>query len=332
MEYTNIGRSGLKVSRLCLGTMNFGWVTDKSDSFKIMDNALESGINFIDTADCYGKTIQQKNGVGEGLTEEIVGEWLAKGGSRRERIVLATKVYYPMGTEPNDTGLSAYHIKRACEDSLKRLKTDHIDLYQMHHIDRQTPWEEVWQAMEQLVKEGKVTYIGSCNFAAWNIAQAQCIADSRNILGLISEQTVYNLNARLIEMEVIPACKELGLGLLPWSPLGRGILTGVLGKFESGRRSFDKRMRDKIEESRKSLEAYEAFCKKIGEDPAVVALAWLLHQPAVTAPIIGPRTMKQLKSGLASLDIKLSVEDLEALDKIWPGPGNTAPEAYYCRC
>ena len=234
MEYTHLGRTGLQVSRLCLGTMNFGPQTSEPDSFAIMDRALELGINFFDTANRYGGSL------GVGATEQIIGRWLAQGG-RREKIVLATKVFGAMGEGPSDRGLSAYHIRRACEDSLHRLQTDHIDLYQMHHIERSTPWEEIWQAMEQLVREGKVLYVGSSNFAGWDIATAQCHASARHFMGLVSEQSLYNLNARIIELEVIPACRQYGLGLIPWSPLGGGLLGGALQKANAGRRSSSRR-------------------------------------------------------------------------------------------
>ncbi len=210
MNYTHLGRTGLKVSRLCLGTMNFGDVTDEKTSARILDEALEAGINFIDTADVYGTEQSPDIQQGSGLSEEIIGRWLQQGG-RRERIVLATKVYQPMGPGPNDRRLSAYHIRKACEDSLRRLKTDHIDVYQMHHIDRHTPWEESWQAMELLVQQGKVLYIGSSNFAGWDIATAQSVATARHFLGLVAEQSLYNLTARTVELEVIPACRHFGL-------------------------------------------------------------------------------------------------------------------------
>ena len=321
MQYRYLGRTGLKVSPLCLGTMNFGPHTTEPDSFAIMDQALELGINFFDTANVYGWK------KGEGVTEKIIGRWFAQGGERREKVVLATKVYGNMGDWPNQSGLSALHIKRACEDSLRRLKSDYIDLYQMHHIQRDTPWEEIWQAMEQLVHEGKVLYVGSSNFAGWHIAQANEIAKARHFMGLVSEQSLYNLNARMVELDVIPACEEYGLGLIPWSPLASGLLAGVLQKIAEGRRA-DERVQETVEKQRAQLEEWEAFCGDMGEHPADVALAWLLAQPAVTAPIIGPRTMDQLNGSLRALEIELDEETLARLDEIWPGPGGRAPEAY----
>ena len=326
MQYTHLGRTGLQVSRLGLGTMNFGELTDETASFEIMDKALDAGINFFDTADVYGGPQSPDMEKGYGISEEIIGRWLAQGG-RRERIVLATKLYQPMGTGPNDRRLSAYHIRRACEDSLRRLQTDHIDLYQMHHVDRSTPWDEIWQAMEQLVREGKVTYIGSSNFAGWDIATAQSVAASRNFLGLASEQSLYNLSARTIELEVIPALRYYGIGLIPWSPIGMGLLGGALRKATEGRR-VSPLLQMRIEQHRSQLEQYEALCKQLGEEPAGVALAWLLANPTVTAPIIGPRTTEQLDENLHALEISLSKETLSKLDEIFPGPGGAAPEAY----
>jgi len=321
MQYTYLGRTGLKVSRLGLGTMNFGEITDETGSFAIMDRALGAGINFFDTANRYG---QPK---GQGLTEQIIGRWLAQGGNRREQIVLATKVHNPMGDGPNDRGLSAYHIKQACEDSLRRLQTDHIDLYQMHHVNRDTPWEEIWQAMEQLVREGKIIYVGSSNFAGWHIAQAQGAAAARHFIGLVSEQSLYNLTARTVELEVIPACRAYGLGLLPWSPLGGGLLAGALQKQQDGRRASAK-LQQAVEKHQKQLQAYETLCRELGQAPPNIALAWLLHNPTVTAPIIGPRTLSQLETNLQVVEMNLSDEILARLDEIWPGPGGEAPEAY----
>ena len=321
MDYTSLGRTGLKVSRLCLGTMNFGPQASEEDSFAIMDKALSLGINFIDTANVYGWKL------GEGVTETIIGRWLAQGNGRRASIVLATKVFGRMGEGQNERRLSAYHIRSACEASLRRLNTDHIDLYQMHHIDREAPWEEVWQAMELLVQQGKVLYVGSSNFAAWNIAQAQCLAKERHFLGLVSEQSLYNLTSRLVELEIIPTCRAFGLGMLPWSPLSGGLLGGSLEKRNQGRRNSE-RIVETFEKHRGQLEAYEALCADLSEEPATVALAWLLSRPVVTAPIIGPRTQAQLEKCIRSLDISLSTDTLERLEDIWPGPGGEAPEAY----
>ena len=321
MDYTYLGRTGLEVSRLCLGTMNFGPNASEADSFTIMDHALEAGINFFDTANVYGWRL------GEGITESILGRWFAQGGGRREQVVLATKVYGRMGEKPNEGRLSAYHIRRACEDSLRRMQTDHIDLYQMHHIDRHTPWDEIWQAMEQLVREGKVLYVGSSNFAGWHIAQAQCSAAARDFLGLVSEQSLYNLNARMVELEVIPVCKNYGLGLIPWSPLAGGMLAGS-GESSPDARRMSEHVKEETAEHVEQLKAYEAFCADFGEHPADVALAWLLHNPAVTAPIIGPRTLEQFKGNLHAPEIQLDEEAMQKLDEIWPGPGGEAPEAY----
>ncbi len=321
MQFTQLGRSGLKVSRLCLGTMNFGPHTTETDSFTIMDQALEMGLNFFDTANVYGWKR------GEGITENIIGRWFARGGGRRARVVLATKVYGQMGEWPNTSRLSALHIRQACDESLARLQTDHIDLYQMHHVDRNTPWEEVWQAMEILVQQGKVIYVGSSNFAGWHIARAQEAAHARHFMGLVSEQSLYNLKDRMVELEVLPACRAYGLGVIPWSPLAGGLLGGVLEKIAEGRRASED-SRKEIEELRPKLEAWEAFCKQIGECPADVALAWLLHNPAVTAPIIGPRTLDQLTGAVRALDIHMDEAALKQLDAIFPGPGGEAPEAY----
>ncbi len=321
MEFTRLGRTGLKVSRFCLGTMNFGPLTAEADAQRIMDRAHEHGVNFFDTADVYGWKR------GEGWTEQIVGRWFASGGGRREKTVIATKVYGPMGDWPNESRLSALHIVRACEGSLRRLATDHIDLYQMHHIDRDTPWDEIWQAMETLVRQGKVLYVGSSNFAGWHIAQANEAAKSRHFLGLVSEQSLYNLIDRTIELEVIPACQAYGLGLIPWSPLKGGILGGALAKAESGRRTSENAEKA-IAKHRPRLEAYEALCGELSKSPASVAIAWLLSRPAVTAPIIGPRTIQQLDESVAFLSTKLEPAVVEKLDAIFPGPGGPAPEAY----
>jgi aryl-alcohol dehydrogenase-like predicted oxidoreductase len=319
---TNLGRTGLRVSRLCLGTMNFGPETSEEDSFRIMDRALELGINFFDTANVYGWK------VGEGWTEQIIGRWLARGGGRRDRVVLATKVYGKMGEWPNEGRLSALHIRRACEESLRRLQTDHLDLYQMHHVDRDTPWDEIWQAMEVLVQQGKVIYVGSSNFAGWHIAQACENARRRSFLGLVSEQSKYSLVERTVELEVVPACRSYGLGLIPWSPLGSGALAGRERRSGSAGRREGTNGRAVTEKHGERIEAFVSLCRQLGEEPASVALAWLLHNPVVTAPIIGPRTIEQLDGATHATEIRLEPATLAKLDQIFPGPGNPAPEAY----
>ena len=321
MQYVNLGRAGVKVSRLCLGTMNFGPLASETESFQMMDRALELGITFFDTANVYGWR------TGEGVTEQIVGRWLAQEGGRRNRITLATKVYGKMGDGPNDRGLSAVHVRRACEESLRRLQTDRIDLYQMHHVERSVPWDEIWQTMEQLQREGKVLYVGSSNFAGWHIADAQAAAAARRLVGLVSEQSVYSLAARTVELEVIPSCRAHGLGLIPYSPLAGGLLGGVLSGAREGRRASE-RLRARVEKQRPQLEAWEGLCRELGAEPADVALAWTLANPAVTAPIIGPRTMAQLDAAVRALDLQLDPDARAKLDRIWPGPGGEAPEAY----
>jgi len=328
MKYTSLGRTGLQVSRLCLGTVNFGPQTSGADSVAIMDSALGNGINFIDTANAYGVYTApgDTSHLHLGLTEEIIGRWLAQDG-RRDQVVLATKVFVKMGEGVNERGLSAYHIRKACEESLRRLQTDHIDLYQMHHVERSTPWEEIWQAMEQLVREGKVIYVGSSNFAGWDIATAQCAARERRFMGIVSEQSHYSLAARTVELEVIPACRHYGVGLIPYSPLAGGLLGGALRKANAGRRAGESQSM-RIERYRPQLEAYETLCQELGESPSNIGLAWLLHNPVVTAPIIGPRTVEQMTSNLRALDISLSDETMRRLNEIWPGPGGEAPTAY----
>jgi aryl-alcohol dehydrogenase-like predicted oxidoreductase len=328
METTRLGRTGLKVSRLCLGTMNFGPETTEPDSFAIMSRAVEAGVSFFDTANVYGYRLGGPFPARrEGITESIVGRWLAEDPGRRDQVVLATKVYGTMWEGPNGRGLSALHVRRACEESLRRLRTDRIDLYQMHHVDRDTPWDEIWQAMDLLVRQGKVLYVGSSNFAAWHVAQANEAAARRGSLGIVSEQSLYNLTARTIELEVVPACRAYGVGILPWSPLGGGLLGGVLAKAAGGRRASD-RMVSRIEKLRPQLEAWERLCGELGAAPADVALAWLLHRPGVTSPIVGPRTLAQLDEAIRASALKLDEAAMKRLDEIWPGPGGEAPEAY----
>jgi aryl-alcohol dehydrogenase-like predicted oxidoreductase len=325
MTYHHLGRSGLLVSRIGLGTMNFGFTVDEVDSFAVLDAAVDAGINFFDTADVYGGPQSPDMKQGYGIAEETVGRWLQRSG-HRDDIVLATKVYQPMGLGPNDRRLSAYHIRRACEASLRRLQTDHIDLYQMHHVDRATPWEEIWQAMEQLVRDGKVSYVGSSNFAGWDVALAQSAATARHFLGLTSEQSLYNLAVRAVEQELIPALRTLGVGLIPYSPLHAGLLAGALqAAVEAG--NSDEATTNRIQEHRDQLEAYEQLCRQLGVHPAHVAIAWLLANPVVSTTIIGAMTIEELHADLLALSVHLDPHTIQRLEEIWPGPGE-APQAY----
>lgn len=324
MDYAHLGRSGLLVSKIGLGCMNFGDATAEPEAFAIMDRAVGLGINFFDTADVYGGPQRPDMEKGFGTSEEIIGNWLKKSG-RRDEIVLATKAYQPMGLGPNDRRLSAYHLKRACEASLRRLQTDHIDVYQMHHVDRATPYEEIWQAMEQLIAEGKITYVGSSNFAGWDVATAQLTAQHRNFLGLVSEQSLYNLTNRAIEQELIPAMEHFGIGLIPWSPLAMGVLAGRPKPGEDiVRRALQGTTYEAISDQ---LDAYETLCTELGHTPAEVATAWLLHQPIVSTVIVGPRTVGQIEAAVDALPVRLDDNTLAELDRIWPGPGR-APQSY----
>ncbi|MQY13010.1 Protein tas [Streptomyces sp. RB5] len=330
MKYTQLGRTGLKVSRLVLGTMNFGPHTDQKDSHAIMDSALDAGLNFFDTANVYGW------GDNKGRTETIIGNWFAKNPANRDKVVLATKVYGNMAGDnalpwPNHDKLSALNIRRAVDASLKRLQTDYIDLYQFHHVDRRTPWDEIWQAIEVLIQQGKILYAGSSNHAGWHIARANETAARRGSLGLVSEQCLYNLAERRAEMEVIPAAKAYGLGVIPWSPLHGGLLGGAIKRANSGEagRAANGRSAEALANSsvREKVQAYEDLLDKHALAPGEVALAWLLTRPGVTGPIVGPRTQEQLDSALRAVELELSEELLTALDEIFPGPGES-PEAF----
>jgi NDP-hexose 2,3-enoyl reductase len=324
MTLRKLGATGLSIGPLGLGSVNFSWLTDEPESFAILDSAFERGVNLLDTSDNYNA----------GQTEALLGRWFSQGGGRREKTVLATKVYSaPMEwgspdpvkrsgswVGPNQKGLSAKHIREACEASLRRLNTDYIDLYQMHHVDRTVRWEEIWQAMELLVAQGKVLYVGSSNFAGWHIAQAQETARQRGFLGLASEQSVYNLLKRTVELEVLPAAQAYGMAFLPYSPLAAGALGGRPKDNDGGRRAFVRQT--------PTLEAFEALCEKLGHPPADVALSWLAGRPGVTAPIVGPRTLDQFEASLRALDIVLDEATLGELDTLFPGPGGPAPEAY----
>ena len=320
MEYCQLGRSGLKVSRLCLGTLNFGFNTPEPESNALMDQAHDLGINHFDTSNVYGQWPGEPS---ESATEQIIGRWFAKGGRRRERTVLGTKVFEPLSDWPNDGRLSALHIRRACDASLKRLQTDYIDIYQMHHVDRHTPWDEIWEAMNVLRTQGKILYVGSSNFAGWHLAQAQEAALARSMLGIVSEQSIYNLVTRDIEREMIPACQAYGIGVLAWSPLHRGMLAGILGSDIAGTRYKP----EHLEGHRRQLEQYEVLCAEVGVAPAQMALAWLLSRPGITAPLLGPRTKDDLDSAVVALDVRLDASVMARLDDIFPGY-KTAPEDY----
>ncbi|MEF2965963.1 aldo/keto reductase [Paenibacillus sp. M1] len=325
MQYSYLGRSGLKVSKLCLGTMNFGVQTDESEAFKIMDAALDAGINFFDTANVYGKADHA------GRTEEIIGKWFAQGGGRREKVVLATKFNGDMFDEndgPNRAGgLSSFKMRRHLEGSLRRLQTDHIELYQMHHIDRNVTWDELWEGFDIALHQGKIGYVGSSNFAARDLVKAQYEAKAKGMFGLVSEQHKFSLLCRLPELEVLPAAEEHGIGVIAWSPLDGGLLSGhALRPIPGSKRAANNP--ERVEQYRAQLEAFEGLCRELGESEANVALAWTLTRPGMTAPIIGPRTLEQLETALRVVDIQLGEPELKKLDEIFPGPGGEAPQAY----
>ena len=328
MKFTSLGRTGMKISKLCVGTWNFGTYTDEKEAFRILDTAMDAGINFIDTANAYPD-------VGlRGKSEEIIGRWFAQGSGRRESTILATKVF--SFTEnphdgPNDGhGLSTYKIRRHIEQSLRRLNTEHVELYQMHHVDRDVTWDELWDAFESLFYQGKIDYVGACNFAGMHLMEAQEKAKERHFLGLVSAQEQYNLLCRLPELEAIPTAAKLGIGLLPYSPLSGGKLAGEIKSEMKGKsRRMDAEEKERASEKiQDQLKMFTAFCCEIGEKEVDVSLAWLLANPAVSAPVIGPRTAGQLESTLKAIEIELNTDMMKKLDLIFPGPGGSAPEAY----
>ena len=306
-----------------------------------MDAAHEHGINFFDTSNTYGQPRA------EGVTESVIGRWLAAGGGAPGPHGAGHEAVRRQGRVAQRPFPVRLNIRRACEESLRRLGTDHIDLYQMHHVDRSTPWDEIWEAMDVLRTQGKIIYVGLVELRGLAHRPGPGGCARRPVFGLVSEQSLYNLAARTVELEVLPACQGYGIGVIPWSPLHGGLLSGVLRRHgapgaggsggpgaggqdtgPSGGRSSGGRAAEAIQEIRPQIEAYEAFCADLGEDPAVVALAWLLHQPAVTAPIVGPRTLDQLTGALRALEVTLDEKTLGRLDEIFPGPGGAAPEAY----
>jgi NDP-hexose C3-ketoreductase / dTDP-4-oxo-2-deoxy-alpha-D-pentos-2-ene 2,3-reductase len=319
VKYRRLGRTALKVSELCLGTMNFGPRTSEQESHSILDAAIEHGINFVDTANQYGGAL------GIGATEAIIGKWLAANKARRDTLVLATKVHEPMSSDINDRGLSARHIQMACDASLKRLQVDHIDLYQLHHIDRMAAPEEIWQAADRLIAQGKITYVGSSNFPGWKIAQMNEKALASHRLGLVSEQSLYNLIERRAELEVIPVALEYGLGVITWSPLAGGLLAGMQTG-DGGRRQSDA-IKSEAAARSDQLARFASLCEELGETPAAIALAWTLHQQGIAATIIGPSCREQLTSIAYVPDIQLSLQILTRINDIFP-PCGAAPEAY----
>ncbi len=345
MKYTTLGKAGVKVSRACLGTMNFGMAIDEKESFKIMDRAMELGVNFFDIADFYG------NPPGKGLSESIVGNWFEASG-KRDDVVLVTKAYATMGNMGvNDRGLSAFHMRRACDKSLKRLKTDHIDVYMMHHYDRgfrepaelanigrteeddlhigvsgtlAPTFEEIAEAMIKLKMQDKITYTGTANFSAWALAHYNGIAKQMGTMGSVVEQCHYNLFSRKTAVELLPACKELGVGVMTYAPLAGGILAGYEALDKQGR--FSEENLDP--ELKAKMQAYDKLCKEFGEKPADVSLAWILHNKVVTSVMLGPRNVEQLEGGVKAISIELPEDFMKEIDKIWPGPGAEAPEYY----
>jgi aryl-alcohol dehydrogenase-like predicted oxidoreductase len=314
MTYARLGRSNLTVSRICIGTMHFGPRTSEKEAFRIMDRALELGINFFDTANVYGGR------EGPGKTEEIIGNWFALGGGRRDRVVLATKVYAAMGSPPapnEESGLSAYKIRRHAADSLRRLRTDHIDLYQSHHIDSRVSGEEFWGAFEKLAADGDITYVGTSNFPGWGLAKFQMLAAQRGFLGIISEQAQYNLLNRVPELEVIPAAREFGIGLIPYMPLAGGLLAGKKA-LEAGSRSSEVAGEyHTTVEGNRQLEAFSAFCRARGEEESSVAIAWTLANPVTASAIVGIRSVENLDHVVRAAELTLDDESMRTLGEIF---------------
>jgi len=314
MDYVNLGSSGVKVSRICLGTMTYGakrwreWVLEEEESRPFIRRALELGINFFDTADMYS----------EGVSEQILGRALKDFGPSRDRVVIATKVFNPMGDDPNQRGLSRKHIFRAIDDSLRRLGSEYVDLYQIHRFDYQTPIEETLTALHDVVKMGKALYIGASSMYAWQFAKMLYVADQLRLTRFVSMQNHYNLIYREEEREVIPLCREEGIGLVPWSPLARGFLAG-----NRSQKGFGETVRAKTDNYAHNMYYQESdfavvdrvteIAKKRGVPNAQVALAWVLQQPGITAPIVGASKMQHLDDAMAALSLHLDAAELKAL-------------------
>ena len=332
MRYTNLGKSNLKVSRICLGTMHFGNRTPEDEAIRIMDRALDMGINFWDTANVY-------SGPGKlrGTSEAIIGRYFQAHNGSRDRVVLATKVNGPMEDvdDPNyDRGVSAYKVRKHVNDSLERLQTDRIDLYQVHHIDRSITLEEFWGMFEKLVADGKVLYVGSSNFPGWSLAKFQTAAMQRGFMGLISEQTMYNLLCRWPELEVLPAALDMGICVIPYMPLAGGILTAKV-QSEAGSRTASVENEYGVSVSSDQIQAFQALCADLGESPVAVAIAWTLAQPAVSSAIVGIRTQEHLDEMERASEFDLDEETLKQLDEMFDTnkgrpirTSRPAPEAY----
>ncbi|MCS6995231.1 MAG: aldo/keto reductase [Anaerolineales bacterium] len=321
MEYRNLGKTGLKVSRLCLGTMQFGWSADEALSHRILSAAYQAGINFLDTADIYSRWVPGNPG---GVSEEIIGRWMKAAGIPRQQLVIATKVRGRMGDGPNDEGLSRAHIMQAVEASLRRLQTDYIDLYQTHWPDENTPIEETLRALDDLVRQGKVRYIGASNYQAWELMQALWASDKHNLARYDCLQPHYNLIHRAeFERELAAVCKTYGLGVIPYSPLAGGFLTGKYRRENTTPDSVRAKglQRVCIEKNFALLDVMDGIAQAHGASVSQVALAWLLADPLITSPIIGPNRLEQLTDNLGALDVRLTDEERERLNQAtdWRG-------------
>ncbi len=319
MIYRTLGHSGLTVSALCLGTMHFGSVSSRKEGLAILSKAFEQGLNFMDTGDVFGPLeIGQRGGA-----ERIVGEWLAQNRSRRDRIVLSSQVYGEMGYGP-----SADQIRRSLEASLRRLKTDHVDVLLMHRIGVSGLHDETLDVLDGLRREGKLTHIGSSHLAGWHIATVNQEAARRGLPGVVREQCAYSLLSRSFELEVLPAARAYDVAVTTWNPVATGVLGGALAQMAAGQR-VDPGVERAVQSLRPRLAAWESFCRELGHPPAAVATAWLLHNPRVTAAGVGPRDVDQLGCALQALQVRLSPEALERIDRIFPGPVREAPEAFW---
>lgn len=314
MEYRNLGRTGLKVSELCMGSMQFGWTADEGTSFVVLDRAYEAGINFIDTANVYSRWVEGNPG---GVSETIIGKWMKSRALSRDRLVIATKVRSKMGEGPNDEGLSRVHILRMVEDSLRRLQTDYIDLYQTHHVDVNTPIDETLSALDTLVRQGKVRYIGCSNYPAWRLMEALWTSDRLGLARFDSVQPHYSLAwRREFEQELAPVCKQYGVGVIPYSPLAGGFLTGKYQRDHIDAGSVRNVSRYFNEQNWNLLDVLADIAAGLGgKTISQVALAWHLNQEIITSPIIGPHNLEQLEDNLGAVGLRLDAAAMQRLDQ-----------------